>query len=126
MHASLLSGTTAIPTLTFQVAPHTSWHAGQFKCEKCGDHSLAAFQYFLLLVGIVCINVFLIWRCLQDLDDVTSWDMPQGSDYVQVTVVNDKLLLMMLLLLEVVADAVAGSCCRRCCQCSSFMLVLMK
>ena len=68
------------------------WYAGQFVYAKCGNYSKAAFEYFCLLVFIVCINIFLIWRCLQDLEDVTGWDTPQGSDYVQVRVVNEDIV----------------------------------
>lgn len=74
-------------------------HAGQFRCTRCENYSKAAFEYFCLLMFLVCSNVFLIWRSLQDLDDITGWNKPQGSDYVQVRVVKGGL-----------CDAVMGCC----------------
>ena len=44
-----------------------------------------------MLLLIVGINVFLIWRSLEDLDDITGWNKPQGSDYVQVRVAKEDL-----------------------------------
>lgn len=72
---------------------------------------------------IVCINIFLIWRSLPDLDDITGWNKPQGSDYVQVRVVKGGYVTLLRDVVEAVpgtgVDAVALldmlliTCCRK-------------
>ena len=58
--------------------------AGEWKCERCSSKALAVFKYLVLLVVIVAINAFLIWKSLHDTDHIEEWDMVQGSDYVEV------------------------------------------
>ena len=60
-----------------------------------------------MLLLIVGINVFLIWRSLEDLDDITGWNKPQGSDYVQVRVAKEEFVT----LLWDVADAIPSTVC---------------
>ena len=43
---------------------------------------MGVFEYILLLLAATLLNIFLIWRLLQE--DVASWDLIEGSDYVEV------------------------------------------
>ncbi len=61
---------------------NTVFGAGRFSCAFCPHHGIAAFEYFLVLAGTVLVNVFLIWRLLDE--KCTGWDQAEGSDYVEV------------------------------------------
>lgn len=56
--------------------------AGRFKCDKCQQTTVVAVEYFLILLATILLNMFLIWRLLKE--DVASWDLVEGSDYVEV------------------------------------------
>jgi hypothetical protein len=47
---------------------------------------MGAFEYFLILLAAILLNIFLIWRLLRQ--DVASWDVVEGSDYVEVLAVR--------------------------------------
>lgn len=62
--------------------PSRAFAAGRFECASCPHSGISAFEYFLVLVGTVLVNAFLIWRLLDE--QCTGWGEANGSDYTEV------------------------------------------
>lgn len=58
--------------------------AGRFECEHCPAYHTALLKYCLLILAIVAINAILIWELGTASSTGSSWNEPEGADYVDV------------------------------------------
>lgn len=58
--------------------------AGRFEFEQCPVYHVAVLRYCLLILAIVAVNAILMWELGAASSTGSSWNEPEGADYVGV------------------------------------------